>query len=283
MVSVVIPVYRKEKYISKTIQSVLKSTYKNFELIIVNDGSDDNTEEIVLEWGKLDPRIKYIYQENAGVCAARNNGINQARGLYILPLDADDLIGNKYLEKAVNAFEQNPSLTLVYSKAAKFFDDSFFVIPWFLGRYSFGKILGMNLIQPAAFFKKTDFLKTNGYDLKMIFGVEDWDFWIELLTKANKNVKQLDYFGYYYRANADNSRHSAFNSNKENIINTYDYIYQKHRETYQKYYDNLPFDEISQLNYYKFKVDRLEYIISFINPKNALKMLMDLILIQRKK
>ena len=95
--SVIIPVYNKEKYLSKTIESVLQQSFLDFEIIIINDGATDSSEKIIE--GFKDPRIQYIKQENQGVSAARNAGIKAANTNYIALLDADDIWKENYLEK----------------------------------------------------------------------------------------------------------------------------------------------------------------------------------------
>ncbi len=90
LVSVVIPTYNRGYRIERAINSVLAQTYKNFEIIIVDDGSTDNTKKVVEKYLKTDERIKYFYQENKGVCAARNTAMKLANGDYIIPLDSDN-------------------------------------------------------------------------------------------------------------------------------------------------------------------------------------------------
>lgn len=115
-VSVIIPVYKAERYIAATIQSVLDQTYKDFELLIVDDGSPDRSIEICQQF--TDPRIKIIRQENRGVSAARNAGIRQAQGRYIGLLDADDLWLPHKLEKHVEHLENLPAVGVSFSRSA---------------------------------------------------------------------------------------------------------------------------------------------------------------------
>lgn len=115
-VSVVIPVYVAEKYIKDAVQSVINQTYKDFEIIIVDDGTPDKSIEICQDL--TDPRIKIIYQNNRGASAARNNGIRHSKGEYIAFLDADDLWVPEKLEKHVNHLENSPSLGVSFSYCA---------------------------------------------------------------------------------------------------------------------------------------------------------------------
>lgn len=106
MISVVIPLYNKEQSIPSTLQSVLKQTYQDFEIVIVNDGSTDHSVEEVAK--VTDPRIRLIHQNNAGVSAARNRGIEEARGEYIAFLDADDEWKPDYLKTQYELTQKYP-------------------------------------------------------------------------------------------------------------------------------------------------------------------------------
>ncbi len=115
-VSVIVPVYKAEKYVADTIQSLLKQTYENFEIIIVNDGSPDRSIEICQQF--TDPRIKIVHQENRGLPGARNTGIRHAIGDYIALLDADDLWLPTKLERHVEHLNRSPNVGLSFSYSA---------------------------------------------------------------------------------------------------------------------------------------------------------------------
>lgn len=100
IISVIIPVYKCEKYLSECIESVLNQTFKDFELILVNDGSPDNSPQICDDYAQRDTRIKVIHKENGGVSSARNEGIKQACGEYITFIDSDDYIDKDFLQYA---------------------------------------------------------------------------------------------------------------------------------------------------------------------------------------
>ncbi len=124
MISIIIPTYNTQKYISETIQSVIDQTLSDWELIIIDDGSTDNTVQIVEEFKKRDTRIKYYYQENAGVSAARNKGIELSKGEFIAFLDADDIWLPKNLEKKIESIENNVEVFWAFSNIIHFTESS---------------------------------------------------------------------------------------------------------------------------------------------------------------
>lgn len=123
-VSVHIPCYNGEKYIAEALQSVLDQTFHDFEIIVVNDGSTDRTEDIIK--GFCDERIKYYYQENIGLARTRNRQLELSNGELIAFLDQDDLWFPTKLEKQIPLFEENPNVGLVYSKTIYFNNKSDF-------------------------------------------------------------------------------------------------------------------------------------------------------------
>ena len=113
MVSVIIPAYNVERFLDEAVESALAQTYRNLEVLIIDDGSTDGTQVIGEKWTG-DPRVRYIRQENAGPAAARNRGVEEARGEYIAFLDSDDLWLPEKTEKQLDLFRQNETLGLVY-------------------------------------------------------------------------------------------------------------------------------------------------------------------------
>ena len=98
LVSVIVPIYNSGKYLDKCIDSIVNQTYKNLEIILVDDGSTDNAPEICDEWAKKDERIKVIHQENGGVSKARNVGLDNVTGEYISFVDSDDYVVRNYID-----------------------------------------------------------------------------------------------------------------------------------------------------------------------------------------
>lgn len=99
LVSIIIPAYNCESYIHKCIETVISQSYKNIEIIIINDGSLDKTEEIIKKYLEVDNRIRYIKQKNSGPSVARNNGIEKSSGEYLMFIDSDDTVNSFYVEK----------------------------------------------------------------------------------------------------------------------------------------------------------------------------------------
>jgi GT2 family glycosyltransferase len=119
LVSVIIPAYKVAQYIAATLDSVLAQTFKEYEIIVVNDGSPD-TEELEKVLAPYRDRITYLRQENQGQSAARNTGIRAARGKYIAPLDGDDMWDPEYLAAQLAVLEADPSLDMIYADARVF-------------------------------------------------------------------------------------------------------------------------------------------------------------------
>lgn len=115
LVSIVVPAYNAEKYIAETIDSVIAQTYTNWELIIVNDGSKDNTLQIIESYSKNDKRISFITKPNTGVSDTRNTGIEKAKGEFIAFLDADDVWLSSNLEKKIAFLLNTPETDFVFS------------------------------------------------------------------------------------------------------------------------------------------------------------------------
>lgn len=229
LVSIIVPCYNQAQYLQEALQSVLDQTYENWECIVVNDGSVDNTEEVAQKWASKDSRFVYLKKENGGLSNARNAGIEVAQGEFILPLDADDKIARNYVDLAMESFKADSSLKVVYSKAEKFGDQNG---PWNLKPFSLEGLTQDNMIFCSAFFKKRDWQLVGGYDPKMIYGLEDFEFWISILKKGG-NVKCLDDIGFYYRIKSDSM---VKRMSKEEIKQIFEYLSIKHADFYVNQY-----------------------------------------------
>ncbi|MBK1894417.1 glycosyltransferase family 2 protein [Chryseobacterium paridis] len=227
-ISIIVPCYNQAVYLDDCLQTVLDQTYQNWECIIVNDGSPDNTEEIAKNWVQKDSRFQYLYKENGGLSSARNAGIEIASGIWILPLDADDKINKRYLELAEKEFDKG--YTIIYCEAEKFGSEDG---KWNLPTYSREMLAVKNMIFCTAFFTKEDWKKVGGYDTRLIYGWEDWDFWIAILKEGGEVLK-LEDIGFYYRIKEVSMiKEMSANGDHKKLI-THNIIYRKHIEFFTK-------------------------------------------------
>lgn len=124
LISVIMPVYNGEKYLAEAIESILDQTYKNFEFIIINDGSIDDTEKIILEFKKKDQRVKYIsLDNNSGISEALNRGIKLATGEYIARMDCDDFSTETRFSEQIEYLTNNPNVDVLGSYFCLFYED----------------------------------------------------------------------------------------------------------------------------------------------------------------
>jgi glycosyltransferase involved in cell wall biosynthesis len=211
-VSVIIPCYNQGEYVDEAVDSVLAQTFQDLEIIIINDGSTDEfTNKKLKNYNK--PKTRVIHTENQGLAAARNNGIRASGGEYIFPLDADDKIANTYIDKAVKILDENKKIGILYCEAEFFGEQSG---KWDLPCYNIFEFLKRNLIFCSAFYKRTDYNKTNGYDSNMIYGWEDWDFWLSLIEKGIE-VFRIPETLFYYRIHS-NSMVRKMDIDKQNYL-----------------------------------------------------------------
>lgn len=194
-ISIIIPCYNGAEFLRETLDCLQKQTIEDWECIIVNDGSTDNSIEILREYEANDPRYKVIDKVNEGPSVARNVAISAASGKYILPLDADDLIAPTYAEKAIEYLEQHPQTKLVYCKAKYFGDRN---DEWKATEYKYEDIIFENCIFCSCIYRREDYDETKGYNPNMIYGSEDWDFLLSIL-KPEDEVYCIPEVLFFYR------------------------------------------------------------------------------------
>ena len=176
LVSIVIPAYNPSAYLIETIASVSAQTYPRTEIILVNDGSDKPESMAVLEQAS---RLvgTYIERANGGPGAARNAGFHAARGEYVAPLDADDLLQPAYLAECLTALRDSAA-AFAYTDFHVFGTQNYPERP---GEYNLYRLLDRNYLTYAALIRKTAWENSGGYDeSQKCIGYEDWEFWLRL-------------------------------------------------------------------------------------------------------
>ncbi len=245
MVSVIIPTYNYAHYLTETLQSVKEQTYQDWECIIIDDESTDNTQEIVKEFMLIDKRFKYIYIENKGVSNARNVGIKASSGDLIQFLDGDDLLQSNKIKSQVEVFERSSSADIVYN-SPRFFDDndkhklrsslkgnkSDDWMPKLSAKGSkvISQLSKINFLVINSPLLKRSIIDKVGYFDESMEALEDWDFWMRCALADC----------YFYYNEIENSfplvrSHQGSLSTQTKLMNNGHFIFLKHT----LFHDNL--------------------------------------------
>lgn len=241
-VSVIIPVFRVEKYIRQCIDSVLNQTYANVEIVLVDDGSPDSCPQICDEYANLDNRVLVIHQQNEGVGYAREKGVVNSSGDYILFLDGDDWLDASTVEKCVHSVEANENTDMVVFSYVKEMPDK--SAPISLRSQAIGEQSGTEyhrrlygpideeLRYPGSLdhvgvcwgkmYARKLAVEGRAFDLKVIGSAEDVLFNIYALRKC-KNIVYLDESLYHYRKRTD----SVSATYRPNLVKQWDKLFQE--------------------------------------------------------
>jgi glycosyltransferase involved in cell wall biosynthesis len=206
LVSVVIPAYNAEQFITQTLKSVLAQSYKNLEILVVNDGSTDRTAALVKRLARQDSRIQLLNQVNAGVAAARNLAIQQANGTFVALIDADDLWHADQIAKQVNCFLDSPNTVgLIYSWSVDI-DEQGRRLPGIHAAKITGNVyatlLCHNFLGNASctMMRRSSLVQVGGYDesfqARNAYGCEDWDLYLRIAEKYEFRVVSEFLVGY---------------------------------------------------------------------------------------
>lgn len=195
-VSIIVPVYNMEHFLTETLDSIEAAIAPSLavEVIVMDDGSTDGSLAVARDYAARHEHIRVFTQPNAGLAAARNHAIAEARGRYIFPLDSDDLLGRDFLEQAVRILDERPEIKVVCGS------DEFFGEKqghWRLPRFSRSLLARRNLICASALYRRSDWEQAGGY-CEYIVCYEDWDFWISML-KGGGEVARLSCPAIHYR------------------------------------------------------------------------------------
>ena len=199
-VSIAIPSYNHGKYISETIESILNQTFQDFEIIITDDGSTDNTVEVIKSF--KDDRIKlFVFEENQGACKALNNCIINSKGKYFAYISSDDVWENDKIEKQVKYLDENPSTPVVFTKVKIIDEESnqftetdhyYYSIfeqenrprsEWLNHFFYFGNII----CHPSIMIKRSVYDEIGLYNERLV-NMPDFDMWVRLSMKYNIHI-----------------------------------------------------------------------------------------------
>lgn len=204
-VSVVIPCYNGARFLPQTVESVIHQTFKNIEIIIVDDASHDDTLEVATELARKyadNITIKVFNQTHMGISKTRNNGITVASGKYIMPLDQDDLIKPDYIEEAVAVIEQDENIGVV-SAFHEFFGGKIYRCPIKTRKKT--DLRRMNYLVGCSLYRREAWEKAGGYNPE-VDGYEDWNFWIGIAERGYE-IRQIEKHLFMWRYHDSNTSH----------------------------------------------------------------------------
>ena len=263
LISIVIPVYNAEKYLGGCLNSIQNQTYKNFEVILVNDGSIDHSETICKEFVEVDTRFRYFLKVNGGASSARNFGLDHVTGDFITFIDADDWVDENHLEVLINNIKENNS-DMAVSSIKKFDNVSSFEFRVYsnqekyllnynkLNREEFLVILP-KLIHASNSYKiavsklfKKELVSDVRFDESIIYG-EDLEFFFKLYVNIN-SISYVDEVTYIYRLHDESSSSKFGQLHMEQELAIYKKMYEKIEEL-----------DLPTIHYYTTISDLLEF------------------------
>jgi len=242
LVSIIIPAWNAEKYIRESVDSALNQTYQDVEVIVVNDGSTDQTEKILQPYFK-NPKVRYLTHENLGLAFTRNTGIKNARGEFIALLDSDDIFLAGKIERQVKILEANPDYDICYSDLLHFTDEE--PRKFFHHRYTypsgdiFGKLIHQQFINPLTVIIRKAVLERFGSFDPNLKRSEDWELWLRLAKNGVKFYYLNEVLAHYRIRNVGNL--SSIESEPE--------MKEKNLEIFLNLKNKLTPDEIHRYNF----------------------------------
>lgn len=226
-VSIIVPCYNQGQYLAEALDSVLSSTLQDWECIIVNDGSTDISADVATTFVERDSRFKLFHQHNSGPSAARNRGVHESSGEFILFLDGDNKIEPEYIGSGVSFLQKHADCTLFYCKARTFGSEEK-IKSWNYTTYR--NLLRYNSIDCCSIIRRKDFDRIGGFDENMR-GYEDWEFFIRLLYRHDV-VYQDERVLFHYRVGANQNSVNAGAIARQDALTLY--IYQKNIHIYNE-------------------------------------------------
>lgn len=214
-VSVVVPCYKQGKFLRDSVGSILSQTYPHWEVIIVDDGSPDDTSQIAQAIINENPskKIRLLRKANGGLSDARNTGIAASEGGWVLPLDADDRFEPEFLEKAFNLIESVPTCNLVFSNLQQFGAKT---DTWIPSEYTLIKLSTEMTFPYSSMYKKELWVRTGGYERGLPWAGEDRCFWIACSKLGIRSLRIHDFL-FLYRIHEGGSMYTKLVEHWEEV------------------------------------------------------------------
>lgn len=229
LISIIVPIYNVENYLRQCLDSIMSQTYQNFECLLINDGSPDNSADICREYVEKDSRFRYFEKENGGVASARNLGIERSKGQYITFIDSDDWVESDYLEVLYKSLIDEKADVAVSTYKQFNMDDNNYYVHSYQRGYDRKVFTNEELIDSLPLLYGYDstynfvscklitrnLLEYIRFNLSTGYG-EDMEFWSKVFLIAKKIV-YVNKDTYIYRTNNDSSKHYEEENIRNNI------------------------------------------------------------------
>jgi O-antigen biosynthesis protein len=202
-VSVIMPVFNAARWLPRALDSVAAQTYRNFELVIVDDGSTEARTHDILDDAARRPGVTVHRTENRGPSLARNLAIERSRGAYILPLDADDWLAPTFLDKTAVLLNADPELGVVHTWVGLVGGHHGV---WRTGGFTLSELLARCTIHVASLFRRELWADVGGYDPRFVESWEDWDLWLGAAARGWRGRCVPEVLVYYRRSATSRER-----------------------------------------------------------------------------
>jgi glycosyltransferase involved in cell wall biosynthesis len=231
-VSIIMPVFNAGRWLGKALDSVAAQTWRDFELVLVDDGSTDAQTIALLDEAARRPGVALHRTENRGPSHARNLAIERAHADYILPLDADDWLAPTFLERTVPLLDADPALGVVYTWVGLVGDHHG---TWKTGDFTVQALLSRCTIHVASLFRRRLWADAGGYDARFVESCEDWDLWLGAAARGWRGHCVPEVLVYYRRGATSRERHSRTPGISTRLMRT---LVEKHRPLYEAHLED---------------------------------------------
>lgn len=259
-ISIIIPAYNSEQTLKRCLDSILNQTYKNIEIIVINDGSKDKTLKILKQYEKKHSNVIIIDKKNEGQASARNDGFKKSTGEYVMFIDADDFIEKNYLEIMLQAITESDSDVCI--SGFKKFNKDYKFLEEVLCKNQFWPSIGVCV--PWAKIFRSSFLKNNKLFFPNIRYAEDNIFAMLVLSNTNK-ITKVNNSGYGYYCNTSSLTHYTYRSFKVDVLPANQYLIENINKDYYKNNEKLVYYFLAKQSiYYMLTCGKLESSKKFI-------------------
>lgn len=270
LVSIIIPVYNMEEYLDNCIKSIIRQTYSNFEILLIDDGSTDQSKSLCICWEKRDNRIRFFNHDNHGVSYTRNRGLKESRGEYIIFIDADDIVFEKYIEMMLKPYEEyNIDLSILsyfcfyendIDSIKSYTNNDYEIISDNIGALFFAKTDGTIC---SKMFRKSiiDKYKINFYET--IYVTEDLLFNMQYASRCHKasfNTSKL----YGYRQRSESAVHKVVSEKWFTCLDVYNILANNYKES--DFYSDIIYYYLKFLYEAKYNIKKYHLNVIEIRP-----------------